>query len=102
MTQLNKETIKKLTQLSRIACSEEEQESILHDLAKILDYMELLKEIDTENVPPCNHVLEDVKNVMREDVVGPTLSRDAFLANAPSQVGGMIKVPPVIKQNNQS
>lgn len=99
MTDLNKQTIHNLIGLCRINCSAEEQESLLLDLKKILDYFEQLQEIDTQHVPPCYHVLEGVCNVMREDVVGETLSRDLFLANAPSQIGGMIRVPPVIKQN---
>ncbi len=98
MTKLNKETIKKLTQLSRIACTEEEQDKLLQDLGKILDYFEQLSEINTDNVTPCNHVLAGIVNVMREDVVGPTLSRDKFLADAPAKpFAGMIRVPPVIK-----
>lgn len=97
MAELDKKAIKSLTQLSRIDCTEEEQESLLQDLKKILHYVEQLNEIDTTHVPPCNQVLEDMVNVMREDIVGPTLSRDVFLANAPSHVGGMIRVPPVIK-----
>lgn len=99
MSTLNKETIKKLTQLSRIACTEEEQDKLLSDLEKILAYFEQLKEVDTENVTPCNHVLADIVNVMRDDVVGPTLSRDKFLANVPAKpFAGMVRVPPVIKQ----
>ncbi|WP_068468113.1 Asp-tRNA(Asn)/Glu-tRNA(Gln) amidotransferase subunit GatC [Candidatus Protochlamydia phocaeensis] len=99
MAELDKETIKKLTRLCRIDCTEEEQESLLKDLKKILDYIEQLQEIDTENVQPCNHVLDDIANVMREDAVGEVLDREVFLANAPSHIGGMIRVPPVIKQN---
>lgn len=99
MAKLDKETIKQLTRLCRIDCSEEEQESLLKDLKKILDYIEQLQEIDTENVPPCNHVLEGMANVMREDIVGEVLNREIFLANAPVHIGGMIRVPPVIKQN---
>lgn len=100
MAELNKETIKHLTRLCRIDCTEEEQESILKDLKRILNYIEQLQEIDTENVPPCNHVLEDIVNVMRDDEIGPVLSRDVFLANAPAHIGGMIRVPPVIKQQS--
>jgi aspartyl-tRNA(Asn)/glutamyl-tRNA(Gln) amidotransferase subunit C len=99
MAKLDKETIKQLTALCRIDCTPEEQASLLVDLKKILDYIELLDQIDTENVPPCNHILEDILNVMREDTVGEVLSREDFLANAPSHIGGMIRVPPVIKQN---
>lgn len=98
MANLDKETIKKLTQLCRIDCTEEEQESLLKDLKQILEYIEQLQQIDTENVPPCNHVLEGMANIMREDEVGAVLDREAFLANAPSHIGGMIRVPPVIKQ----
>lgn len=99
MAQLDKETIKYLTQLSRIDCTEEEQDALLQDLQSILKYIELLQEIDTENVPACNHVLEGIANVMREDIAKETLPRELFLENAPSQIGGMIRVPTVIKQN---
>lgn len=99
MSNLNKETIKQLSRLCRIHCTDEEQEALLHDLQKILNYIEQLQEIDTNEVPPCNHVLADMGNVMREDVIGKVLNRDDFLANAPSHIGGMIRVPPVIKQN---
>lgn len=99
MAQLDKKTIETLTKLSRIGCSDDEQEKLLSDLKKILNYIDLLQEINTENVPTCNHVLEGVTNVMREDEVGSTMPREAFLANAPSHVGGMIRVPPVIKSS---
>lgn len=97
--ELNSDTIAQLTRLCRIDCTEEEKKSLLHDLKKILAYIEQLKEIDTENVSPCLQVLEDACNVMRDDETGGLLERETFLANAPSHIGGMIKVPPVIKQN---
>lgn len=97
MAQVDKNTVDKLTKLSRIRCTETEKDTLLKDLKKILKYMEQLNEIDTENVPPCSHVLADMVNVTREDVVGPTMPRDTFLENAPSHIGGMIRVPPVIK-----
>lgn len=100
MAELSKETIDMLTQLSRIQCTPEEEEALLVDLRKILDYIAQLNELDTENVPVCNHVLESISNVMREDVVGETMPREVFLANAPAHIGGMIKVPPIIKQNS--
>ena len=100
MSNLNKETIKTLVRLSRIECTEEEQDSLLNDLAKILTYFKQLEEIDTENVSPCNQVLEGMANVMREDTVGEPMPRETFLSNVPSQIGGMIRVPPVIKANS--
>lgn len=94
---VNKNTIEELTKLSRIGCTEEEQEALLQDLKKILNYFEQLNEIDTEHVLPCNHVLDDIVNVMREDETGETMPRETFLANAPAHIGGMIRVPPVLK-----
>jgi aspartyl-tRNA(Asn)/glutamyl-tRNA(Gln) amidotransferase subunit C len=99
MSALDKQTVEMLIKLSRIGCTEEEKNALALDLKNILSYVEQLQEIDTENVPPCSNVLENFHNVMREDEVGHILPRDLFLGNAPSHVGGMIRVPPVIKSN---
>ena len=96
MPKLTKETVERLSQLSRIHCSEEVLDSLLQDLDKIFEYFELLKEVDTEDVPPCNHVLEGMVNVMREDETSDTIPRKEFLDNSPSHTGGLIRVPPVI------
>jgi aspartyl-tRNA(Asn)/glutamyl-tRNA(Gln) amidotransferase subunit C len=99
MAEIDKETVKNLTKLSRIDCTEAEQEALLHDLKRIISHMDQLNEVDTEHLKPCNHVLEDMVNVTREDKVGTTLPREAVLDLAPSQVGGLFRVPTVIKQS---
>ncbi len=96
MANLDKETIKNLTELCRIECTEEEQTALLQDLKKIIDYIDQLNEVDTENVMPCNQVLSDMVNVTRDDVVSEIMPREVFLKNAPSHTGGMIKVPKVL------
>ena len=101
MANLDKETIEKLSRLCRIDCSEEEKISLLQDLQKILSYIEKLQEIDTTDVLPCNQVLEDLSNVMREDAIGELLDAEAFLSNAPSRIGRLIRVPPVLKPHKQ-
>lgn len=98
MPSIDKETIKKLTKLCRIGCDESEMEDLAKDLAGILEYVEQLKEVDTENVPPCNHVLSGMQNGFREDSVKAVMPREAFLRNAPDQIGGLIRVPPVMKK----
>lgn len=97
MAHLDKQMIEYLSDLSRIDLSEEEQQALLGDLESILTYIDLLSEVDTEGTEPCNHVLADMRNVMREDEIGETMPRETFLNNAPAQIGGMIRVPPVIK-----
>jgi len=88
----------KLSRLCRISCTEEEKKKFTKSIEDILSYVEQLQEVDTEGVPPCLTVLETLTNKLREDIPEEPLSRDLFLANAPSQVGGMIRVPPVFKQ----
>ncbi len=97
MPKFNRETIIELSELCRIDCTPEEQERYLKDLQSIFVYFEELDAVHTEGVRPLNHVLETMVNVEREDEVKNLLSRDDFLMNAPSSIGGMIKVPPVIK-----
>jgi len=88
----------KLTKLCRISCSEDEKANFLKSLDSILKYIEALSTVDTNGVPPCNTVLETLSNVMRDDTPGEVLSREEFLANAPAHTGGMVRVPPVMKQ----
>jgi len=95
--ELTEEEIDKLSHLCRIACSAEEKAKLKANLSKILNYVDQLRQVDTKDVPPCNSVLEELKSVMRDDEPGDILPREVFLANAPAHVGGMIRVPPVIK-----
>lgn len=98
MAELTQETIKNLAKLSRIHCTPEEATALLGDLRKILEYIEQLNEVDTANTVPCYQVSEGLVNVMREDEVSEHLPREIFLANAPDQIGGMIRVPPIMQQ----
>ncbi len=95
----DRESLQKLQKLSRIQCKPEEEPALLDSLQRILKYIEQLNEIDTEKVEPCNHVLgELLYNVFRKDEVGTLRQREDFLANSPSHVGGMIRVPPIFKK----
>jgi aspartyl-tRNA(Asn)/glutamyl-tRNA(Gln) amidotransferase subunit C len=97
MSHFDENDLAKLMKLSRIDCTEQEKEKFFHSLSRIVSYMDQLNEIHTEGVTPCNHILATLQNVMREDEIKDTLSRETFLGNSPSHVGGMVKVPTVIK-----
>lgn len=86
-----------LANLCLIKLNDQEKETLGHNLKKILEYMDMLNEVDTSDVPPCTNVLESVINVMGEDLEGRPFDRELFFRNAPDHVGGMIKVPPVIQ-----
>jgi aspartyl-tRNA(Asn)/glutamyl-tRNA(Gln) amidotransferase subunit C len=100
MSEFDENELTHLMKLCRINCTQEEKEKLKKNVSKILKYIALLEEVDTEGVEPCSRVLETLTNVMREDQVGEPLSRELFLSNAPAHVGGMIRVPPVIKPHS--
>jgi aspartyl-tRNA(Asn)/glutamyl-tRNA(Gln) amidotransferase subunit C len=94
----DKESLDNLQKLCRIKCTKEEEKEFLLSMKRLLDYVEQLNELNTDNVPPCLHVLMNIqRNIFRNDEIGQTLSKSAFLANAPDQVAGMIKVPSILK-----
>lgn len=95
MTQLDTDTLKELAKLCRIKCTEFEQ--LQNNLLSILSYIDQMQEVDTEGVPTCNYIHDTTMNTLREDQVGQPLPRDTFLENSPAHIGGMIRVPPVIK-----
>ncbi len=95
---MQEEDFNKLCRLCRISVSEEEKEKLFKSVADVLKYVEQLEEVNTDGVKTCYTVHETLKSVMRDDTPEAPLSRDLFLADAPSHVGGMIRVPPVLKQ----
>lgn len=98
MADFDKQTLEHLKKLCRIDCDEEEEEDILKSLKRILEYVEQLDEVQVERAKPCNYVQNGmVKNRWREDVPEAVSFREQFLANAPDQIAGMIRVPPVLK-----
>lgn len=101
MANFDHQTLEHLKKLCKIECTEEENQDILDSLGRILDYVEQLKEVNTDNTATCRYVLRGMlRNQMREDEVKDLLPREKFLANAPDQIGGMIRTPPVLKPSS--
>ncbi len=82
--------------LARLSFTEEEKEAMTGILNDILGYFDKLSELDTEQVEPLAHILP-VQNVMREDVVRPSLDQETALANAPRKERGHFVIPKVIE-----
>lgn len=99
MSHIDHKALAHLKKLCRIDCSEKEESELLEGLDRALEYIKQLNEVDTIQVNPCSYVLRTMlKNKMREDFVADTLSKEQFLANAPDQIGGMIRTPPILKK----
>lgn len=83
--------VEHVAHLARLRLSADELEKLQHELSHILDYIDMLKEVDVSSVAPTAQVTE-LANVMRDDEVRPSLPREAVLANAPDQRDGMFRV----------
>ena len=91
---VTKQEIMHIAELSRLYISPEEADS-LH-MEDIIEFAESLKNVDTQNIDPTNHVLA-VTNVLREDIVGESTDRDVLLENAPQKGRGCFIVPKVVE-----
>lgn len=98
MAEFNEETVKYLCRLSRFEISEEEIAPLFRSLKQILDHFDELGQVDLSDLSPYSHVDEQGVGSLREDEVRDELPRELFLANSSSNMGGMIKIPPVLKQ----
>ncbi len=93
---LSKQQIEHVAKLARLGISEEEKDNLASQLSKILEHVEVINQLPTENVEPTTHAIP-MKNVMREDEVKPCQNTKDILKNAPDEVGGMFKVPRILE-----
>ncbi len=94
--EIDETTVKWLSDLSRMGCTDEEIVSLLKDLKKIIAYVEQLNEVDTSSLSPYSHAIEQNIDALREDEPGETLSKEVFLKNATARVGGLVRVPSIL------
>ena len=87
------EKIKDCESMARLEMSEAERRRASDRADMLIDGFSRLESIDTSGVEPLVTVLDDVKNVFREDVSVKMLSREELLANAPEQYDGYFQVP---------
>jgi len=92
---ISREQVEKVSLLGRLLFGTEELDKLTVQLAEILDYMDLLAEVDTEHVEPMTHAL-DIADVFRRDEVAASLQRTAALANAPHRDHECYLVPAVL------
>ena len=90
-----REEVEKVALLGRLVLSDAELDRMTSQLSQILDYMELLGEVDTDGVEPMAHAFE-VTDVLRPDEVRPSLPREAALGNAPARDDECYRVPAVL------
>jgi len=88
--------VEHVARLARLELSEDEKERMTAQLDAILGYIDKLNALDTSQVEPTTTVIPMV-SVMRDDVVRPSLDREAALANAPDREAEFFRVPRIIE-----
>ena len=93
--EINKRRSKSVADRAMLAITDEEAEKFAEQLATFIDYADKLNELDTENVVPMTHALQQM-NVMREDVAKDVLDREEMLKSVKEHQDGEIKVPTIL------
>ena len=95
------EQVRHVAKLARLALPEEHLQRLTGQLESILGYVAKIGEVDVSGVEPMAHALP-LHNVLREDVVEPSLPLEKVLQNAPETDGPFFKVPKVIGGDEDS
>jgi aspartyl-tRNA(Asn)/glutamyl-tRNA(Gln) amidotransferase subunit C len=95
MANLSRADVEHVAHLARLGLTEEELARLEGQLNHILDQYAILTTLDTEHIPPTAQTIE-LANILREDVVTPSLAVDDALANAPERSGDHFVVPAIL------
>ena len=97
MATLTRAEVEHVAHLARLGLSDGELTRLEGELNHILDQYEILAELSTDDIAPTAQTIE-LENILREDVVRPSLPVDAVLANAPARQGDYIVVPAILEE----
>lgn len=92
---ISRDEVQKVSLLARLLLSEDDLDKMTSQMGAILQYAQLLQQVDTEGVQPMAHPL-DVADVFRPDEVRPSLPRESALSNAPNRDDECYRVPAVL------
>tara|TARA_B100000609_G_C17122772_1_gene385908 strand:+ start:308 stop:607 length:300 start_codon:yes stop_codon:yes gene_type:complete len=94
---VTQELINNLSELSKLNFNHKQSQQIKFDLEKMLEFVNTISQINTDNVEPLVYVNEETK-LLRKDVVSDPLSQADALKNAPEKDSDYFKVPVVLKK----
>ena len=94
---VTKDLINNLSELSKLNFDQKQSQQIKFDLEKMLEFVNTISQINTDNVEPLVYVNEETK-LLREDKVKDSLSQTDALKNAPEKDSDYFKVPVVLKK----
>lgn len=93
---LDTKDVAKVASLARIKMSDEELEKLAPTLSNIIQFVEQLSEVDTDNVEPLANVVDITLRLREDEVTDGGVQKDV-LANAPEMLEGFFVVPKVVE-----
>jgi aspartyl-tRNA(Asn)/glutamyl-tRNA(Gln) amidotransferase subunit C len=93
---LSRAEVEHIAELAKLELTEEEKIKFCEQLSAILEYAEMLQQLDTEALPPTATVLP-LQNVMRPDEVASSFPQEDILANAPDAAEGCFRVRAILE-----
>ena len=94
--QITRDDVSYIAQLSKLKLSDEQAEKMQQDLGEILEYMDTLKQVNTDGIEPLSHIFT-INNVFREDEVCASYDRSILLENAPVHIESTVVVPKTVE-----
>lgn len=94
---LTRDDVAKIAHLARLDLTAAQLDQYREQLSAILDYAEMLDELDLDDVAPTAHAIAR-QNVMRPDKIEAGLSLEDALFNAPQQQANQFKIQPVLDE----
>ena len=89
-------TLQNIAHLARLEFKEDDAQSMMEDMSRIISWVEQLEEVNTDNVAPLTTMSQEV-NALREDVNKPHLDHEKALKNAPKKDSNYFRVPKVLE-----
>jgi aspartyl-tRNA(Asn)/glutamyl-tRNA(Gln) amidotransferase subunit C len=97
MATLSRSDVEHVAYLARLGLTDDELSMLEGQLNHILDQYTILAELPTDDIPPTAQTIE-LENILRDDVVRPSLAAEDVLANAPARQGAFIVVPSILDE----
>jgi aspartyl-tRNA(Asn)/glutamyl-tRNA(Gln) amidotransferase subunit C len=96
MSKVTKEDIKKVSRLARIEVSEEKREVLANQVGDIINWVEKLNEVNTDNVEPLTNLYNESLRLNKDEVTDGNIAED-ILKNSKDAKYGYFAVPKVLE-----
>ncbi len=93
---ITRDQVAHVANLARLALPDEELDALTGQMDQILEYVEQLNALDTDDIVPTAHAVP-MENAFRPDQVNASLGIEKALSNAPERNENSFRVPKVIE-----